>query len=149
MAIKAGQILHVADGFLVDRIQSAGAGSVNVNTERIEELGNYQAVATIRDIPDLSFEMETFDMGTEMHEILFNAASGDAAGTKYDVEIDVKPMDIISPSTKRSPTLVLITSMPNSRMAISKPILVMTVTQTAGGSSSPFSRLYFAQIAMM
>ena len=97
MAIKAGQILHVADGFLVDRIQSAGAGSVNVNTERIEELGNYQAVATIRDIPDLSFEMETFDMGTEMHEILFNAASGDAAGTKYDVEIDVKPMDIISP----------------------------------------------------
>ncbi len=97
MAIKAGQILHVADGFLVDRIQSAGAGSVNVNTERIEELGNFQAVATIRDIPDLSFEMETFDMGTEMHEILFNAASGDAAGTKYDVEIDVKPMDIISP----------------------------------------------------
>lgn len=97
MAIKAGQILHVADGFLVDRIQSAGAGSVNVNTERIEELGNFQAVATIRDIPDLSFEMETFDMGTEMHEILFNADSGDADGTKYDVEIDVKPMDIISP----------------------------------------------------
>ncbi len=97
MAIKAGQILHVADGFLVDRIQSAGAGSVNVNTERIEELGNYQAVATIRDIPDLSFEMETFDMGTEIHEMLFNADSGDAAGTKYDVEIDVKPMDVISP----------------------------------------------------
>ena len=97
MAIKAGQILHVADGFLVDRIQSAGAGSVNVNTERIEELGNYQAVATIRDIPDLSFEMETFDMGTELHELLFNADSGDAAGTKYDVEIDIKPMDIISP----------------------------------------------------
>jgi hypothetical protein len=97
MAIKAGQILHVGDGFLVDRIQSAGAGSVNVNTERIEELGNYQAVATIRDIPDLSFEMETFDMGTEMHELLFNADSGDADGTKYDVEIDVKPMDVISP----------------------------------------------------
>jgi hypothetical protein len=97
MAIKAGQILHSADGFLVDRIQSAGAGSVNVNTERIEELGNYQAVATIRDIPDLSFEMETFDMGTELHELLFNAATADAAGTKYDVEIDVKPMDIISP----------------------------------------------------
>jgi hypothetical protein len=70
---------------------------VNVNTERIEELGNYQAVATIRDIPDLSFEMETFDMGTEMHEILFNAGAGDAAGTKYDVEIDISPLDIISP----------------------------------------------------
>lgn len=97
MAIKAGQILHVGSGFLVDRIQSAGAGSVNVNTERIEELGNYQAVATIRDIPDLSFEMETFDMGTEMHEILFNAAAGDAAGTAYNVATVINPIDIISP----------------------------------------------------
>lgn len=97
MAIKAGQILHVGNGFLVDRIQSAGAGSVNVNTERIEELGNYQAVATTRDIPDLSFELETFDMGTEMHEILFNAGAGDAAGTVYHVETMINPMDIISP----------------------------------------------------
>ena len=97
MAIKAGQILHVGNGFLVDRIQSAGAGSVNVNTERIEELGNYQAVATIRDIPDLSFEMETFDMGTEIHELLFNAGAGDAAGTDYQVETDIIPLDIISP----------------------------------------------------
>lgn len=97
MAIKAGQILHVGNGFLVDRIQSAGAGSVNVNTERIEELGNYQAVATIRDIPDLSFEMETFDMGTEIHELLFGAGAGDAAGTDYQVETAIQPMDIISP----------------------------------------------------
>lgn len=97
MAIKAGQILHVGNGFLVDRIQSAGAGSVNVNTERIEELGNYQAVATIRDIPDLSFEMETFDMGTEIHELLFNADAGDAAGTSYDVEQVIAPIDVISP----------------------------------------------------
>lgn len=97
MAIKAGQILHVGNGFLVDRIQSAGAGSVNVNTERIEELGNYNAVATIRDIPDLSFEMETFDMGTEIHELLFNAGAGDAAGTAYNVETDIVPLDIISP----------------------------------------------------
>lgn len=97
MAIKAGQILHVGNGFLVDRIQSAGAGSVNVNTERIEELGNYQAVATIRDIPDLSFEMETFDMSTEIHELLFNAGAGDAAGTAYNVERDITPIDVISP----------------------------------------------------
>lgn len=97
MAIKAGQILHVGNGFLVDRIQSAGAGSVNVNTERIEELGNYQAVATIRDIPDLSFEMETFDMGTEIHELLFGAGAGDIAGTEYAVETAIQPMDIISP----------------------------------------------------
>lgn len=97
MAIKAGQILHVGSGFVVDRIQSAGAGSINVNTERIEELGNYNAVATLRDTPDLSFEMETFDMSTEIHELLLGAAPGDAAGTQYNVELDVVPLNIISP----------------------------------------------------
>lgn len=97
MAIKAGQILHVAGGFVVDRIQSAGTGSVNVNTERIEELGNYNAVATLRDTPDLSFEMETYDMSTEIHEILLGAAAADAAGTKYDVELDIAKLNIISP----------------------------------------------------
>lgn len=98
MAIKAGQILHVGSaGFVIDRIQSAGAGSINVNTERIEELGNYNAIATLRDTPDLSFEMETYDMGTEIHELLVGAAAADAAGTKYDVELDVVPFNIISP----------------------------------------------------
>ena len=97
MAIKAGQILHVGSGFVIDRIQSAGAGSINVNTERIEELGNYNAVATLRDTPDLSFEMETFDMSTEIHQLLLGAAAADAAGTKYDVELDIEPLNIISP----------------------------------------------------
>lgn len=98
MAIKAGQILHVGSaGFVIDRIQSAGASSVNVNTERIEELGNYNAIATLRDTPDLSFEMETYDMGTEIHELLLGAAAADAAGTKYDVELDVVPFNVISP----------------------------------------------------
>lgn len=97
MAIKAGQILHVGNGLVVDRIQSAGAGSVNVNTERIEELGNYNAVATLRDIPDLSFELETYDMSAEIHQLLFGAGAGDAAGTLYSPETDVIPIDVISP----------------------------------------------------
>lgn len=97
MSVKAGQILHTANGFLVDRIQSAGPGSINVNSERIEELGNYQAVAVIRDIPDLSFEMETFDFSTEPHQWLFGAAAGDAAGTLYEPTLDLKPVDITSP----------------------------------------------------
>lgn len=97
MAVKAGQILHTGNGFLVDRIQSAGVGSVNVNTERIEELGNYNAIATLRDTPDLSFEMETFDMSTELHELLFGALPGDAAGTIYSPEIDLRPIDVTSP----------------------------------------------------
>ena len=30
MAIKAGQILHDVNGFVIDRIQSAGVGNVNI-----------------------------------------------------------------------------------------------------------------------
>lgn len=97
MAIKAGQILHVGNGLVVDRIQSAGAGSINVNSERIEELGNYSAVAVTRDTPDLSFEMESYDMSTEIHQLLFNAGAGDASGTQYSPETDVIPIDVLSP----------------------------------------------------
>lgn len=97
MAIKAGQILHVGNGLVVDRIQSAGAGSVNVNTERIEELGNYSSIATLRDIPDLSFDMETYDMSGEIHQMLYNAGAGDVAGTLYSPETDVIPIDVLSP----------------------------------------------------
>ena len=97
MSVKAGQFLHVGNGFLVDRIQSAGVGSVNVNTERIEELGNSSAVATLRDTPDLSFEMETYDLSTEMHEMLFGALPGDTAGTIYSPEADVETLDVVSP----------------------------------------------------
>lgn len=97
MAIKAGQILHTANGFLVDRIQSAGPGSINVNSERVDELGNYEAVAFVRDIPDLSFEMETLDFSTELHKVLFGATDGDPAGTKYEPELHLRPVDILSP----------------------------------------------------
>ena len=49
MAIKAGQILHDAEGYVIDRIQSAGVGSLNIPEEKIKELGNFNTVATVRD----------------------------------------------------------------------------------------------------
>lgn len=97
MAIKAGQILHVGNGFVVDRIQSAGVGNVNIPEEKIYELGNYQTVATIRDIPDLSFDMESFDMSTEIEALLLNRdPSATVTGDEFDFAEHV-PLDIISP----------------------------------------------------
>jgi hypothetical protein len=97
MAIKAGQILHTGNGFVIDRIQSAGVGNVNIPEEKIYELGNYNTVATIRDIPDLSFDMESFDMSTEIESLLLNldpttSVNGDA----FDFGLSV-PLDIVSP----------------------------------------------------
>lgn len=97
MAIKSGQILHDANGFVIDRIQSAGVGNVNIPEEKIYELGNYNTVATVRDIPDLSFDMESFDVSTEVEAILTGVDPTSVVdGQEFDFT-DVKPVDIISP----------------------------------------------------
>lgn len=98
MAIKAGQMLHTANGFVVHRIQTAGA-NLNIPTERIYELGNFQSVAVIRDIPDLSFDFDILDVGTSMEGLLTQLAVdpwADPEGTKYSLLTNF-PIDVISP----------------------------------------------------
>lgn len=71
MAIKGGQIIHVGnDTALIDRLQTAGPGTVNIRRETIYELGNYRSVGQVSDIPDLSFTMESFDVSTEIEAFL-------------------------------------------------------------------------------
>lgn len=77
MAIKAGSIIHTGQGLLLERLQNAGPGTVNINSEKIYELGNYQSVATIRDIPDLTFSMESFDVTTDIESILVDRDPAD------------------------------------------------------------------------
>ena len=63
---------------VIDRAQTAGPGQLNIPTQKIYELGNYKSVSTIRDTPDLTFNLESFDVSTEIegHTI---CALGDAA----------------------------------------------------------------------
>lgn len=97
MAIKAGQILHDAYGFIIDRIQTGGATGLNIPEEKIYEVGNFQAVGTIRDSPDLSFDLETFDASTEIEALLtFLDPTATVAGDSFDLATAV-PMDVISP----------------------------------------------------
>lgn len=95
MAIKAGQILHDANGFVVDRIQTGGMGNLNIPEEKIYELGNYLTVATVRDIPDLTFDVESLDVSTELEAIITDQV-GLAAGGEIDFT-DAKPLDVLSP----------------------------------------------------
>lgn len=113
MAIKAGQILHVGNQFVLDRLQTAGPGDLNIPTEKIYELGNRQSVAVIRDIPDLSFTVDALDVSTEIEAMLVGK-NGDGrtteegtlaadpfgldgtSGTAYNLA-DYKPVDIASP----------------------------------------------------
>ncbi len=97
MSIKAGQILHDANGFIIDRIQTGGVGNLNIPEEKVYELGNFQTVATVRDIPDLSFDLESFDVSTEIESlILARDPTAVAEGDVFDFGSSV-PIDIISP----------------------------------------------------
>jgi hypothetical protein len=98
VAIKAGQILHVANQFVVDRIQTGGPGNLNIPQTRVFELGNYQTVGIVRDIPELSFSLDCLDVGTEVEAILTGSTTptSDADHTEYDLATSV-PIDILSP----------------------------------------------------
>ncbi len=97
MSIRHGQILHDAAGFVIDRIQTGGVTNLNIPIERINELGNYQTVATIRDIPDLSFELESLDVSTEIEAILLRKdPTATTTGQEFDFAKAV-PLDVVSP----------------------------------------------------
>lgn len=96
MPIKGGDLIHVGNQVLLDRAQTAGPGQVNIPSEKIYELGNYQAVGTVYDIPDLTFPVESFDASAEMESILVGKDfATDADGTEYDLNRNL-PVDIAS-----------------------------------------------------
>ena len=104
MAIKGGQILHSAGTYVLDRIQSSGPGDLNIPEEKIYELGNYESVATVRDIPEISFDLESYDMTTEFECILTNKNPVSFSSTVGSNDIDfgeAVPIDIISPWKSR------------------------------------------------
>lgn len=71
MAVKAGSIITVGHGTtLIERLQSGGPGTLNIPTSKVYELGNYEAVATIRDTPELTFTLESFDVSTDTEALL-------------------------------------------------------------------------------
>lgn len=97
MAIKAGQIIHDAYGFVIDRLQSGGVNSLSINEEKIYELGNFESVATVRDSPDLTFDVESTDVSTEFEALMtFVDPLTVVSGTEFDLN-DCKTLDIISP----------------------------------------------------
>ena len=77
MSIKGGQILHVGNSaVLLNRLQTAGPGTVNIKRTTIYELGNYLSVGQVSDIPDLSFSMESLDASCAMEALLVDLPVG-------------------------------------------------------------------------
>lgn len=107
MSINAGTILTLAGNNVIDRLQSAGLGDVNVPVDTIREVGNELVVDKITQDPDFTFTMESLDVSTDMMAWL-TGASGDAAsghapgyadpdGTEYKWEETTRFLNIVSP----------------------------------------------------
>lgn len=96
MAIKGADLLHVADRVLLERAQTAGPGQVNLNPTKVYELGNYQSIATIFDIPDLTFSVDSFDASAALEaKLCGHDFDADPDGTVYDLSY-AKPLDVMS-----------------------------------------------------
>lgn len=89
MAIKGGQIIHAGNGTtVIDRVQTGGPGQVSIPTEKIYELGNNKSVATVRDTPDLTFGLESFDTSPEVEALVTNSYGGRSVADAVLVQAD-------------------------------------------------------------
>lgn len=98
VAIKSGEIIHVGnDVVLIDRLQTAGPGAINIRRETIYELGNYRSVGQVSDIPDLTFTLESFDVSTEIEAFLLRANPQ----TTHTYDLTLAPVVNIKSAFKR------------------------------------------------
>ena len=98
MAYKAGKVLTFGgNNNLVQRLQTSGPGSLNIPTERIRETGNELTVSVERDVPDLSFELESYDMSIATEAMMVRQdVSGMSDGDVITFD-ECKPIDIVAP----------------------------------------------------
>lgn len=95
MSVKSSELLHVGDGrVVIDRLQTGGPDAVNIPTERVYELGNYQTVGIVRDLPDLTIPMESLDVTADLEaRVLLGLSEIPAAGTQLKIS-GYKPLDV-------------------------------------------------------
>jgi len=94
VALKAGSLVSVANGeVLLERLQSGGPGTLNIPKEKIYELGNYESVATVRDTPELTFSLESYDVSLDTEQALVDATTADMLQNGIDLAKS-KPLNV-------------------------------------------------------
>jgi hypothetical protein len=104
MAIRAGQILFDVGGFVIDRIQTGGVNNLNIAAEKISEVGDFNTVGIVRDIPDLTFEIQSLDVSTDIEALMCNTTpplvqpgtGASPTGTALSF-LNTNPLDVTSP----------------------------------------------------
>lgn len=100
MATIAGaQILTQGGKHIIDRVQSAGPSDLTISREKIYELGNDNSLDTIPGIPEVSYNVESFDVSCEFEAFLTNKDPLTFSNVPGQNEIDFKdavPVDMLS-----------------------------------------------------
>lgn len=106
MSVHAGTILTVAGRTVLQRVQSAGLGNVNIPKDTIREVGNELVVDKVPTEPDFTFTIESLAVDCDIEAMLHGkrasgggsngASSGDADGTEYPWET-CESINILSP----------------------------------------------------
>jgi hypothetical protein len=81
--------------------------SLNIQSEKISEVGNFQTVGIVRDIPDLTFELQSLDVSTDIEslmcgitptDVIQNVGGAGATPTGSTLSfLSTKPIDVVSP----------------------------------------------------
>jgi hypothetical protein len=88
--------LFTGDGFIIDRLQTSNVNP-NIPLIPVYEIGNEQKLATIRDTPDLSFDVESYDVSPKFEAILLGLNPGSlTAGQQLDPNTN-QPLSVLSP----------------------------------------------------
>ena len=96
MAIRSGQLLFTGDSLLIDRLQTANINP-NIPLLPIYEIGSEQKLTTLRDIPNLSFDAESYDMSTKFEAIVLGIdPTTVTGGQQFDFNLQ-QPLTVASP----------------------------------------------------
>lgn len=97
MAVKAGKVITLGNGFLVERAQNVGAPNLNIPLEKIKETGNELNVSTERDVPDLSFDIESLDGTIDTEAMICNVDPLTLSDGDVLTFAQAQPLDVVSP----------------------------------------------------
>src|SRR4051812_22822974 len=97
MAIRAGQFVHDAQGFVLDRVQTGGVSNLNIPKTTIYELGDYNTVSNVFDIPDLSFDIDSLDVSCDVEALIHGVKPNAVTNNQAFTFNTTYPLDIISP----------------------------------------------------
>lgn len=97
--IHGASILTQAGKSVLDRVQSAGPSDLSINRTKIYELGNENSIGSVADIPETSYNVESYDVSTEFECRIINRNPATFPSTVGSNEIDFRnavPQDFLN-----------------------------------------------------